>query len=76
MNVDYDALGDRYERGDYPGQPGPLFHGLPPDWYLSKIAGGEPISASEVKAAQLESADARIAILENQLLSIRPVVSV
>ena len=74
MNSKYDALADACERGDYPGKPGPLFHGLPPAWYGKKLANGTATEA-DTAAAQLEVANARIEKLERQLAGVRQLVN-
>jgi hypothetical protein len=74
MATDYDQLADACERGEYPGKPGPIFHGLPPAWYGKKMV-ASAATAADTTAAQLEVANARIEKLERQLAGVRQLVN-
>lgn len=63
-NNDYEKKAEVCERGDFPGNAGPLFHGLPPAWYVKRFVAGTATDA-DTTAAQLELANARIAQLES-----------
>ncbi|MDR2703415.1 MAG: hypothetical protein LBB58_03650 [Cellulomonadaceae bacterium] len=71
----YDLMAEACERGDYPGEPGPIFHGQMPEWYGRKVLDGSATDA-DTAAAQLEVADARIRKLESTLAEVRQLVKV
>jgi len=70
----YDGMADAYERGDYQGTPGPVFHGLPPAWYGKKVMEGTATQTDTI-VAQLEAANNRIVKLERQIAGVRQLVS-
>ena len=70
----YDLMADACERGEYPGEPGPLFRGRIPEWYGRKVVDGTATDA-DTSAAQLEVANNRINDLERRLAGVRQLVN-
>lgn len=65
-----EVLMEAAERGELPGEPGPHFDGLPPDWYLKKLASGV-VTDEETTRAQLETARLRISQLERAVIGLQ-----